>query len=182
MKQLFAVLLCCVLFPLSAFAQSSGQNFDVLIKGGTLYDGTGSAPRRADVGIKGDRIVAVGNLTTAKAETVVDASGLAVAPGFINMLSHSETSFLIDGRSMGELLQGVTTQILGEGQSMGPLSPEMKQRRAGAQGEHRRGTGRRRTAAGAVRRSSDRPGAARRRQPARRQSESSLAQRRGPAR
>jgi N-acyl-D-amino-acid deacylase len=137
MKRLFAVLLCCVLFPLSAFAQSSGQSFDVLIKGGTLYDGTGSAPRRADVGIKGDRIVAVGNLASAKAETVVDASGLAVAPGFINMLSHSENSFLIDGRSMGELLQGVTTQILGEGQSMGPLSPEMKQRRTAGQGDLR---------------------------------------------
>lgn len=137
MKRLFAVLLCCVLFPLSVFAQSSGQSFDVLIKGGTLYDGTGSAPRRADVGTKGDRIVAVGNLATAKADTVVDASGFAVAPGFINMLSHSENSFLIDGRSMGELLQGVTTQILGEGQSMGPLSPEMKQRRTAGQGDLR---------------------------------------------
>jgi N-acyl-D-amino-acid deacylase len=120
--------------PLMVAGQTPTAPFDVLIKGGTVYDGTGRAPRRADVAIKGDRIVAVGDLTKARARNVVDARGLAVAPGFINMLSHSETSLIADGRSMGELKQGVTTQIFGES-SMGPLSDEMKRRRLAAQGD-----------------------------------------------
>ena len=114
----------------------SQQQFDVIIRGGAVYDGTGRAPVRADVGITGDRISAVGNLSRATAPTIVDAKGLAVTPGFINMLSHSETSWFVDSRSMSELLQGVTTQIFGEG-SMGPLSDEMKQRRRGSQGDAR---------------------------------------------
>jgi N-acyl-D-amino-acid deacylase len=112
----------------------SQQQFDVIIRGGTVYDGTGRAPVKADVGIKNDRIAAVGNLSQATAPTIVDAKGLAVAPGFINMLSHSETSWFIDSRSLSELLQGVTTQIFGEG-SMGPLSDEMKKRRRESQGD-----------------------------------------------
>ena len=114
----------------------SQQQFDVIIRGGTVYDGTGRAPRKADVGIKGDRITAVGNLRTATALEIVDATGLAVTPGFINMLSHSETSWFVDDRSLSELRQGVTTQIFGES-SMGPLSDEMKQRRRGSQGDVR---------------------------------------------
>jgi N-acyl-D-amino-acid deacylase len=98
---------------------SRSSAFDVIIRGGTVYDGTGGAPKRADVGIRGDRIAAVGNLKSATAATIVDATGLGVAPGFINMLSHSESSLITDGRSQGELRQGVTTQIFGEG-SMGP--------------------------------------------------------------
>jgi N-acyl-D-amino-acid deacylase len=109
-------------------AQQSNE-FDVLIKNGTVYDGTGSKPRRADVGIRGDKVVAVGNLKSAKAASVVDANGRAVAPGFINMLSHSYNSMLTDSRSLGELKQGVTLQIFGEGSSMGPLTEEMKKRR-----------------------------------------------------
>ncbi len=112
----------------------SQQQFDVIIRGGTVYDGTGRAPVKADVGLKGDRIAAVGNLRRASAPTIIDANGLAVAPGFINMLSHSETSWFVDSRSMSELLQGVTTQIFGEG-SMGPLSDEMKKRRRESQGD-----------------------------------------------
>ena len=112
----------------------SQQQFDVIIRGGTVYDGTGRAPVKADVGLKGDRIVAVGNLSRATAPTIIDAKGLAVAPGFINMLSHSETSWFVDSRSMSELLQGVTTQIFGEG-SMGPLNDEMKKRRRESQGD-----------------------------------------------
>src|SRR5262245_12874213 len=99
--------------------------FDVLIRNGTLYDGTGGSPLRADLGIRGDRIAAVGDLEAARANTVVDARGMAVAPGFINMLSHSESSLIVDGRSLGELKQGVTTQIFGES-SMGPLNERMK--------------------------------------------------------
>lgn len=117
-----------------SFAQGSRQQFDVIIRGGTVYDGTGRAPVKADIGINGDRITTVGNLSRATAPTIVDANGLAVAPGFINMLSHSETSWFVDSRSMSELLQGVTTQIFGEG-SMGPLSDEMKKRRRESQGD-----------------------------------------------
>jgi len=102
--------------------------FDIIIRGGTVYDGTGAPGRRADVGIQGDRIAAVGDLTSVQAAAIIDASGLAVAPGFINMLSWSTESLLIDGRSQGEIREGVTTQIFGEGSSMGPLTPEMKRR------------------------------------------------------
>src|SRR3989441_3314897 len=119
-----------------AAKSSMPATFDVIIRGGTVYDGTGASSKRADIGIKGDRIAAVGKLNSATAATIVDATGLAVAPGFINMLSHSESSLITDGRSQGELRQGVTTQIFGEG-SMGPLSDEMKRRRASTQGDLR---------------------------------------------
>ena len=102
--------------------------FDVIIRGGTVYDGSGTPSRRADVGIRGDRIAAVGDLANASSPSIVDATGLAVAPGFINMLSWSTESLLVDGRSQGELRQGVTTQIFGEGSSMGPMNADMKKR------------------------------------------------------
>jgi N-acyl-D-amino-acid deacylase len=100
--------------------------FDVVIAGGTVYDGTGGAPRRADVGIRGDTIAAVGDLSKAPTARTVDAKGLAVAPGFINMLSWSTESLIVDGKSQSELRQGVTTQIFGEGFSMGPLNDRLK--------------------------------------------------------
>jgi N-acyl-D-amino-acid deacylase len=122
-----------VVAPLAQARRSPA--YDVVIKGGTVYDGSGRPGVRADVGIKGDRIAAIGNLASEQAETVVDAVGLAVAPGFINMLSWSVDSLIVDGRSMGELKQGVTTQIFGEGESMGPLTEEMRQRRLKMQGD-----------------------------------------------
>jgi len=109
--------------------------FDVIIRGGTVYDGTGEPGRRADVGIRGDAVAAVGDLSAATAGTVVDARGLAVAPGFINMLSWSTESLIVDGRSQGEIRQGVTTEIFGEGNSMGPLTDEMKRRMKEEQGD-----------------------------------------------
>src|SRR3989442_2026820 len=115
-------------------AKSQPQSFDIIIKGGTVYDGTGRPPVRTDVGIKGDRIAAVGNLSRGIAPTIVDATGFAVAPGFINMLSHSESSLIVDPRSLSELKQGVTTQILGE-LSMGPLNDQMKRRLRESQGD-----------------------------------------------
>ncbi len=114
--------------------RSQPPSFDVIIKGGTVYDGTGRAPRRADVGILKDRIAAIGNLSHATATTIVDAKGLAVAPGFINMLAHSESSLIVDPRSLSELKQGVTTQIFGEF-SMGPLNDEMKKRMRETRGD-----------------------------------------------
>src|SRR6478672_3176920 len=102
--------------------------FDVIIKGGTVYDGTGEEGHVADVAIRGDRIVGVGDFASAGPKKTIDARGLAVAPGFINMLSWSNESLIQDGRSQSEIRQGVTTEIMGEGESMGPLNDRMKTR------------------------------------------------------
>jgi N-acyl-D-amino-acid deacylase len=120
---------------LAAASPAPPPSFDVLIRGGTLYDGSGAPGRQADVGIRGDRIVKVGALKGASATTVINARGLAVAPGFINMLSWSTESLLADGRSQGEVRQGVTTQVFGEGSSMGPLTEAMKTRMREQQGD-----------------------------------------------
>src|SRR5437868_14465097 len=104
------------------------RSFDVLSKGGTVYDGSGAEGRRADLAIRGDRIVGVGDLPQASAKNTIDAHGLAVAPGFINMLSWSNESLIQDGRSQSEIRQGVTTEVMGEGESMGPLNNRMKER------------------------------------------------------
>jgi N-acyl-D-amino-acid deacylase len=102
--------------------------FDVIIKGGTVYDGTGGEGHVADVAIRGDRIVGVGDFASAVPKKTIDARGLAVAPGFINMLSWSTESLIQDGRSQSEIRQGVTTEIMGEGESMGPLNDRTKAR------------------------------------------------------
>src|SRR5205823_12508878 len=101
--------------------------FDVVIKGGTVYDGSGGEGRVGDVAIRGDRVAAVGNFAAAPASNVIDAHGLAVAPGFINMLSWSTQSLIQDGRSQSEIRQGVTTEIMGEGESMGPVNDRVRQ-------------------------------------------------------
>ena len=139
-KALAAILAIFVVpLPLTALAgartQSRARSFDVIIRGGMVYDGTGRAPVLADLGINGDRITAIGNLKSANATTIVDAAGLAVTPGFINMLSWAVDSMIIDGKSQGEIRQGVTTQIFGEGDSMGPLTEVMRERRLKAQGD-----------------------------------------------
>ena len=127
LRSIAALLLALLLLPTTFLAQTRrASDFDVVIEGGTVYDGTGGKPVRADVGIKGDRVAAIGNLRGSRARTRVDARGLAVAPGFINMLSWSVESLIVDPRSQGEIRQGVTTQIFGEGESMGPLNERMK--------------------------------------------------------
>ena len=110
------------------------QHYDVLIAGGTVYDGSGGPGVRADVGMAGDEIKAVGDLRDADAATTVHADGLAVAPGFVNMMS-GDDSLRLDGRSMSDIKQGVTTEIFGEGDSMGPLTDAMRARRLAAQGD-----------------------------------------------
>ena len=125
---LVPLLLLCGPLAVSCGSPEPQAQFDVIIRGGTVYDGTGAAGRRADVAIRGDRIAGIGDFSNATAGNIVDASGLAVAPGFINMLSWSTESLLVDGRSQGEIRQGVTTQIFGEGSSMGPLNDAMKKR------------------------------------------------------
>ena len=106
----------------------AATDFDVIIKNGTVYDGTGDPGKRVDVAIRGDRIARIGDLKNAEAKTVVDAHGLAVAPGFINMLSWSTESLIEDGRSQSEIRQGVTTEIMGEGESMGPVNDRVKEK------------------------------------------------------
>ena len=115
------------------FARSKEVAFDTILRGGTVYDGSGKAPRVADVALRGDKIAAIGNLGSASAKQVVDAKGLAVAPGFINMLSWSTESLLVDGRGQSEIRQGVTTQIMGEGWSWGPVNEAIRTRMKKAQ-------------------------------------------------
>ncbi len=103
------------------------QDFDVIIKGGAVYDGTGGEAQRVDLAIKGDRIAGLGDFKDACAKTIVNASGIAVAPGFINMLSWSTESLIQDGRSQSEIRQGVTTEIMGEGESMGPMNDRVRE-------------------------------------------------------
>jgi N-acyl-D-aspartate/D-glutamate deacylase len=122
---------------LSLVALLAAAPFDVIVKGGLVYDGTGGPPRRSDVGIRGDRIAALGDLGKASAKTVLEVDGMAVAPGFVNMLSWSTESLVVDGRSQGEVRQGVTTQIMGEGVSMGPLTDAMKKTMKEEQGDIR---------------------------------------------
>lgn len=101
-------------------------DIDLLIRGGTVYDGSGRSPVVGDVAIRGDRIAAVGDVGRVKALHEIDADGLAVAPGFINMMSWSSESLIEDGRSQSDIRQGVTLEVMGEGWSMGPLTAEMK--------------------------------------------------------
>ena len=120
-------MLCIATLLAATTTCSDPTAYDVLIRGGTVYDGSGSAPFVGDVAIDGDRIVALGDLAGATAESVVDASGLAVSPGFVNMLSWSTESLIVDGRSQGELRQGVTLEVFGEGVSFGPMNADMKE-------------------------------------------------------
>ena len=133
---LFALLVSIALMPLAFGAEPpAGNKFDVIIKGGTVYDGTGEKPRVIDVAIRGDRIAGLGTFSADQARAVIDAKGLAVAPGFINMLSWSTESLIEDGRSQSEIREGVTTEIMGEGWSMGPLNDRMKERMKTQQGD-----------------------------------------------
>src|SRR6267378_6719657 len=119
LRFLFALLISIALAPIAGGLEPpASDKFDVIIKGGTVYDGTGEKPRLIDVAIRGDRIAGLGTFSADQAKTVIDAKGLAVAPGFINMLSWSTDSLIEDGRSQSEIREGVTTEIMGEGNSM----------------------------------------------------------------
>lgn len=114
-------------------AAADSPEFDVIIRNGKIIDGSGNPWVSGDIGIRGDRITKIGNLADAKAKRTIDASGLVVSPGFIDMLGQSEDSLLIDNRSLSKLSQGITTEITGEGQSiapqdaltLAPLQPEL---------------------------------------------------------
>lgn len=123
-----AIVLACVLLTQAC----GGPAFDVLIRGGEVVDGTGAPARAADVGIRGDSIVAVGDLSGQSATRVIDAAGLTVAPGFIDMHSHSDFALLVDGRALSKVTQGVTTELLGESGSAAPaLGPARAERERG---------------------------------------------------
>ncbi len=113
-------------FILAAPAAGQIRTYDVIIRGGTIYDGSGGAPFTGDVAIEGDRIAAVAPALAAHGRREIDARGLAVAPGFINMLSWANESLIQDGRSQSDIRQGVTLEVMGEGWSMGPWNAEMK--------------------------------------------------------
>lgn len=132
----FALTIAMLLASGPLVATPSAPAYDVVIRGGTVYDGSGGAPRTADVAIKGDRIVAIAPAIKGHGTTEVDARGKAVAPGFINMLAHPEESLLADGRALSDLVQGVTLEVMGE-ISMGPLSNAMKAEMAEQQGDVR---------------------------------------------
>src|SRR5947207_5782634 len=118
------------------FTQNTiASNADLLIRDETIYDGSGRSPFVGAVAINGDRIAAVGKLTDARGKTEIDARGLAVAPGFINMFSWANESLIQDGRSQSDIRQGVTLEVMGEGESMGPLNDSMKREMSENQGD-----------------------------------------------
>ncbi len=114
---------------------STAERYDLLIRNGTLIDGTGNPGYRGDIGIMSDTIAAMGDLSGARGALVIDAGGMVVAPGFINMLSWAVESLIEDGRSLSDICQGVTLEVMGEGDSWGPLSDEMKQEMIDSQGD-----------------------------------------------
>jgi N-acyl-D-amino-acid deacylase len=133
-----AILLVLAL-PLGAchLVRGDAPQADLIIRNGVIYDGSGGAPLRGDLALRGDRVVGRGDLQGWSALAELDAAGLAVAPGFINVLSWATESLLVDGRALSDIRQGVTTEIFGEGWSMGPLSPAMKAEMQRQQGDIR---------------------------------------------
>lgn len=114
-------------------------SYDLILRGGTIYDGSGSDPYVGDVGIDDDKIVALGDIGDATAANEIDVQGLAVAPGFVNMMSWANESLIEDGRSQSNIRQGVTLEIMGEGESMGPLNAAMKAEMVSLQSDIRYG-------------------------------------------
>lgn len=107
--------------------QPGNHTYDIVLRNGMIYDGSGATPIQGDVAINGDKIVAVGPNIPEKGKREIDVTGLAVAPGFVNMLSWANESLIEDGNSESDIRQGVTLEVMGEGESMGPLSDKMKQ-------------------------------------------------------
>ena len=126
-------LLCAIVLFIST-CNTTVTHYDLLIENGTVYDGSGGQAYVADIGVNGDRVVAIGQLR-ASANELINAEGFAVAPGFINMLSWATDSLIIDGRSQGDIRQGVTLEVFGEGRSEGPLNEAMREQAIATQGD-----------------------------------------------
>jgi N-acyl-D-amino-acid deacylase len=127
-----ASVACCLLASCA-----SPPSYDVILRGGTIYDGSGEKPYTGDVALEGDRIAAIGDVGEATAPLDLDVEGLAVAPGFVNMMSWATESLIEDGRSQSDIRQGVTLEVMGEGESMGPLNDAMKAEMVRLQGDIR---------------------------------------------
>jgi N-acyl-D-amino-acid deacylase len=116
-----------VLLLLFAAACQKPVAYDLVLRGGTVYDGSGGSPRVADIAVQNDTIVSIGDLSKAVGREEINATGLAVAPGFINMMCQAGQTLIEDGKAQSDIRQGITLEVLGEGESMGPLSPRMKE-------------------------------------------------------
>lgn len=127
-RRYFLLALLVITTTFACAAHSEEAAYDVIIRQGLVVDGSGQPGRVADVGLRGDRIATIGDLSGVRAETEIDAAGQVVAPGFVNMLSWAVRSLMIDGRGVSDIEQGVTLEVFGEGWSMGPLAdtPETK--------------------------------------------------------
>ena len=125
MNQLVAVLACAFGLLAVPLCRAADSDYDLIIRDGHVIDGTGSPWYAADVAIKGGRIAAIGHLERARAPRSIDARGRVVAPGFIDMLGQSELTLLVDARAPSKIFQGITTEITGEGESVGPLNAAM---------------------------------------------------------
>jgi N-acyl-D-amino-acid deacylase len=137
MSQRPAAFICCLVafVVLTGCSNDADQDdvaaqaaaYDVIIRNGLLYDGSGAEPRQADIGIRGDRIATIGDLKYQGAATEIDAQGLAVSPGFIDLISFSWDVWPVDSRALSNVYQGVTLEVFAEGESPGPLTPELKE-------------------------------------------------------
>ncbi|MDX1943309.1 MAG: D-aminoacylase [Saprospiraceae bacterium] len=131
LKILSAILIASILFS----CQREPQTYDLIIRNAMIYDGSGNAPMKGDIAINADTIASIGDLKKDKGKQELDAQGMALSPGFINMLSWATESLLVDGRGMSDIKQGVTLEVMGEGFSMGPLTEEMRQGLIASQGD-----------------------------------------------
>lgn len=134
MRGLTTVFVITIIALLAGRVTAATFPYDVVIRAGTIYDGSGDAPYAADVAVKGDKIVAIAPHLDGRGATEIDARGKAVSAGFINMLAHPEVSLIADGRGLSDLAQGVTLEVIGE-DSMGPLTPEMKRLKEQREGD-----------------------------------------------
>lgn len=125
MKSTYRIFSTVIVYALLT-ACTPPTSYDLILRGGNIYDGSGGAPFIGDIAIDGDKIVALGDIGDATASVEINVQGLAVAPGFVNMMSWANESLIEDGRSQSNIRQGVTLEIMGEGESMGPLNEAMK--------------------------------------------------------
>src|SRR5687767_5214770 len=132
MKIVFTLPFACLLL---IACNQEAEKYDTIIRNGTIYDGNGAEPFKGDIGIKGDTIAFIGDLSKASAKNEIDANGNAVAPGFINMLSWANETLIEDGRSQSDIKQGVTLEVMGEGNSMGPVTDTLRKIMLSQQGD-----------------------------------------------
>src|SRR5882724_3562385 len=129
------LLAACQVRQASPSDNSDPIVFDLIVRHGEVYNGSGEPPVKADIGVRGERIAVIGDLRQAHAVHEVNAQGMAVAPGFVNMLSWAPDSLYLDGRSLSDLKQGVTLEIFGEGESLGPLTEQIRAANLATQGD-----------------------------------------------